>query len=57
MCELTHSADRELQPLPLLFKTEVNLSAAEVGKQQSLCVYIYTAINSINVPVIVSLMK
>lgn len=34
-CELTHTADRELQALPLLFKTEVNPCATEVGEQHS----------------------
>lgn len=45
MCELTHSADIELQTLPLLFKMEINQSVTEVGTQQSLHVYIYAVIN------------
>ena len=45
MCELTHSANRELQALPLLFKTEVKQSVTEVKEQQPLHVYIYAVIN------------
>lgn len=57
MCELTHSADRELQALPLLFKAEVKQSVSEAGKKQSLHVYIYAVINKINIPMVVSLWR
>lgn len=56
MCELTHSADTELQGLPSPFKTEVNQSVTEVGERHSLHVCISAAINEINIPVVAGLM-